>query len=144
MGTEENKSVVRRQFQCLSEGDVEGAAALWASEGLNHGRKVDSAGITRVYESLRALQERHTLHEMIGEGEWVAVRTTCSGIHAASPQIPVNGGIFTNVTPTNRPYRVGHIHLFKIVDGRITEHWANRDDLGAAVQIGLTLRPPSP
>ncbi len=31
--------------------------------------------------------------------------------------------------------------LFRIVDGKIMEHWANRDDLGIAKQIGLGLRP---
>jgi len=141
MGTEENKEVVRRQFECLNAGNIDGATALWAPEGFNHGRKVDHAGISKVYESLRSLQERHTLHEMIAEGDWVAVRTTCSGVHAASPKIPVNSGIFTNVSPTGRAYQVQHIHLFKVINGRLTEHWANRDDLGAATQVGFALKP---
>jgi predicted ester cyclase len=140
MGTEANKQVVRRQFEYLNAGNIERATALWAPGALNHGRKVDSAGVSKVYESLRTLQEQHTLHEMIAEGDWVAVRTTCSGVHAASPQIPVNSGIFSNVEPTGRPYQVQHIHLFKILNGKITEHWANRDDLGAAMQVGFVLR----
>jgi predicted ester cyclase len=144
MSLEQNKEVVRRQFERLDSGDVDGAAALWAAEALNHGRKVDHAGISRVYESLRELREHHTLHEMIAEGDWVAVRTTCSGVHASSPRIPVNSGIFTGVSPTGRSYEVQHIHFFKVVDGRITEHWANRDDLGAARQVGLELKPSSP
>jgi predicted ester cyclase len=141
MGTEENKALVRRQFELLSHGDIEGAAGLWAPELYNHGRKTDRRGIATVYEALGALQERHTLHEIIAEGEWVAVRTTCEGVHARAPKFPVNGGIFTGVEPTGRHYSVGHVHLFRIVDGELTEHWANRDDLGAAQQIGLELRP---
>jgi predicted ester cyclase len=89
------------------------------------------------------LQERHVLHEMIAEGDWVAVRTTCTGVHAAEPQIPVNSGIFTGVAPTGRTYQVEHLHLFKIESGLITEHWATRDDLGAALQVGFTLKAPS-
>jgi predicted ester cyclase len=141
MSIEANKEIVRRQFEYINSGEVEGASALWAVEGLNHGRKVDRAGLSRVYESLRSLQERHVIQEMIGEGDWVSVRTTCSGIHAASPKIPVNGGIFTGVEPAGRGYQVQHIHMFKVTDGLITEHWATRDDLGAALQIGLTLKP---
>jgi ketosteroid isomerase-like protein len=141
MGAEENKQVVRRQFEFLNAGNIEGATALWAAEGFNHGRKVDPAGVKKVYESLRTLHEHHTLHELIAEGDWVAVRTTCSGAHLASPTIPVNSGIFSNVEPTGRAYQVQHIHLFKIVNGKITEHWANRDDLGAATQVGFILRP---
>jgi predicted ester cyclase len=52
----------------------------------------------------------------------------------------VNSGVFSEVEPTERKYTVQHMHLFWIVDGKITEHWANRDDLGAAKQIGLELR----
>ncbi len=85
------------------------------------------------------LDERHTIHEMIAEGEWVAVRTTCRGVHAA--KVPVNSGIFSDVDPTGRPYTVQHMHMFRLVDGKITEHWADRDDLGAARQVGLVLRP---
>jgi len=143
MGTEENKEVVRRQFEYLNAGDIDGASALWAAEAFNHGRKVDPVGISKVYESLRSLHERHTLHEMVAEGDWVAVRTTCSGVHAVTPKIPVNSGIFTNAPATGRAYEVQHLHLFKIVHGQITAHWANRDDLGAATQVGFTLKPPS-
>jgi hypothetical protein len=33
-------------------------------------------------------------------------------------------------------------HWFRLEDGRIIEHWANRDDLGMARQLGWI--PPSP
>jgi len=143
MGAAENKALVRRQFELLSRGDIEGAAALWAPESYNHGRKTDPRGISIVYRALAVLQESHILHEVIAEGEWVAVRTTCAGVHAATPEFPVNGGIFNGIEPTGRSYTVQHIHLFRIVDGKITEHWANRDDLGAAQQIGLELKQPT-
>ncbi|MGD0588800.1 MAG: ester cyclase, partial [Thermoplasmata archaeon] len=120
-----------------------GAASLWALGALNHGRKVDPVGLSKLYESLNQLHERHVLHEMIAEGDWVAIRTTCSGVHAASPRIPVNSGIFNNVNPTGRAYQVQHMHMFKVVEGQITEHWANRDDLGAATQVGFALSPSS-
>jgi predicted ester cyclase len=143
VGTEENKGIVRRQFECLNAGNISGAAALWAPGALNHGRKVDAAGLSKLYESLNQLQERHVLHEMVAEGDWVAVRTTCSGVHASSPRIPVNSGIFKDVSPTGRAYQVQHMHMFKVIDGLITEHWANRDDLGAATQVGFALHPSS-
>jgi len=140
MSTEDNKEIVRRQFELLNAGNIHDAAALWAREAWNHGRRVDNETLEKVYGSLCSLHETHALHELIGEGEWVAVRTSCRGVHAQVPEIPVNGGIFTGLTPTGRSYTAQHIHLFRIVDKRITEHWANRDDLGAARQIGLELR----
>jgi ketosteroid isomerase-like protein len=141
MPSSENKELVRRQFQFLNEGDIDGAASLWSTESLNHGRRTDPAGLAKVYDSLRSLGERHTLHEMVAEGEWVAVRTTCRGVFSAAPKIPVNGGIFSGREPNGRDYEVQHIHMFRVVDGKITEHWASRDDLGTARQIGLELGP---
>ncbi|MGD0257953.1 MAG: ester cyclase [Thermoplasmata archaeon] len=143
MTPDQNKEIVRLQFEYLNAGNIDAATALWAPDGSNHGRRVDLGRVRTLYESLHSLQERHVLHEMIAEGDWVAVRTTCSGNHAVEPRIPVNNGIFTGVKPTGRPYEVQHIHMFKIVQGRIAEHWANRDDLGAATQVGFTLRPSS-
>jgi len=142
MSLEENKQVVRRQFELLSKGDVSGAAGMWAQESFNHGRKVGPADIQKVYESLHTLHEQHDLHEVVAEGEWVAARTTCHGRHTAEPPFPVNGGIFVGIAPTGREYTVQHIHLFRVRDGRLVEHWANRDDLGNAAQIGRKLGMP--
>ncbi len=138
MGLEENKELVRRQFDLVSSGDFSGAAALWSTDASNHGIKVDRNSLESVYASLGLLQERHIIHEMLAEGEWVALRTTCQGVHAA--KVRVNGGIFADAEPTGRSYSVQHMHLFRIVDGKIVEHWANRDDLGAARQVGFELR----
>lgn len=143
MGIEENKAVVRRQFELLNQGDTEGAAASWAAESFNHGRKADPARLAQVYASLHTVLERHDLHEMIAEGDWVAVRTTCHGEFAGRPELPVNDGIFSGIEPSGRTYSVQHIHLFRIAGGKLTEHWANRDDLGAARQIGRELTPSS-
>ena len=138
---EQNKNLVRRHLELLSAGDAKGAAETWAQEGLNHGRKIDRETLTKGLESLITLNERHTIHEMIAEGEWVAVRTTCTGTYTEKPTIPMNSGIFSLIGPTGQTYTFQHIHLFKVSNGKIVEHWANRDDLGAARQIGLELKP---
>ena len=140
MTVEENKEIVRRQFELLERGDAEGFAGLWASVAFNHGRRIDREVMSKICESLRSVQEKHTLHEMVGEGEWVAVRTTCNGTHAAEPVLPVNNGVFVGLSPSGKSYTVQHMHLFRIFDGKIVEHWANRDDLGMAKQIGLGLK----
>ncbi len=137
---ESNKEIVRKQFELLNSGQIGAAVDLWDSESFNHGQKVGPPGIRRVYESLSAVNEHHTLHEMVAEGDWVAVRTTCRGVHSKAPELPVNGGIFAKLQPTGRAYSVQHMHLFRVANGKIKEHWANRDDLGAAKQLGLELR----
>jgi hypothetical protein len=44
--------------------------------------------------------------------------------------------------PTGRPFAMSQSHWFLMGDGRIIEHWANRDDLGMARQLGWI--PPTP
>ena len=43
---------------------------------------------------------------------------------------------------TGRTFATTQSHWFRMADGTVIEHWANRDDLGTATQLGWT--PPSP
>jgi len=92
-------------------------------------------------KGLVELGEKFTIHEIIAEGDWVASRAIVSGRHNSQPSTSVGSGIYSLAEPKGQIYSLQHIHLFRIVDGRIVEHWANRDDLGAARQLGLELRP---
>lgn len=44
--------------------------------------------------------------------------------------------------PTGRTFATTQTYWFRIADEKVIEHWANRDDLSAAMQLGWT--PPSP
>lgn len=44
--------------------------------------------------------------------------------------------------PTGKRFATTQTHWFRMADGKVAEHWANRDDLGMAMQLGWT--PPSP
>jgi predicted ester cyclase len=48
----------------------------------------------------------------------------------------VNGDMLVGVPPTGRR-EVQHIHMLQVCDGKIVEHFANRDDLGMMQQLGL-------
>ena len=36
------------------------------------------------------------------------------------------------------------MHMYRMLDGKIAEHFANRDDVGMMRQLGLLPLPPSP
>jgi predicted ester cyclase len=141
LNLQSNKELVKRQFQLISEGDAKGAAAVWAPNSLNHGRQVAREDLAKIFESLIMLREQFTLHELVAEGDWVACRATVIGQHSAQPNFPIDSGIYNISPPKGERFTFQHLHLFKIVDSLIAEHWANRDDLGAARQIGLELTP---
>ncbi len=142
MSVEENIAVVRRHFDTLDSGDIVASAACYAPDALNHGHPASPEVIRRVLSSLYTLQPRHTIEETIAVGDKVVCRITSHGVHAGTPEFPVLGGILQGVPPTHKEYTGQSIHIFEFRDGKIVEHWANRDDLGTAQQLGFTIPPP--
>ena len=70
--------------------------------------------------------------------------TQYSGTHRGTSGFPVDGGMLVGVQPTGRTFEVQHIHMYRVVNGGIAEHFANRDDVGMMRQLGLFPPPPSP
>jgi predicted ester cyclase len=141
MANEENKEVIRRYWDVLNSRDAKGATTFWAADATNHGMKRTREQVQLLHESLLQVYEHLTIHEMVSEGEWVACRLTAQGRHRAQPTIPFDSGIYLLTKPDGRPFSFQHMHMFRVVDGKIKEHWANRDDVGAAKQLGLELKP---
>lgn len=47
-----------------------------------------------------------------------------------------NAEVAQVVPASGRPYRVTQSHWLRIADGMVIEHWANRDDMAMAMQLG--------
>ena len=71
---------------------------------------------------------RFQVEDAIADHDRVALRVQMSGVHT---------GPLMGMPPTNKPFSVQHIHIFRVADSKIVEHWANRDDLGGMTQLGL-------
>ena len=86
---------------------------------------------------------QYDIHHAIADGNVVAVNATMNGRHAAPWAVYTDDGeVDTVFPPTGRTFAVTQSHWFRIEDGKIIEHWANRDDLGMAKQLGWI--PPTP
>ncbi|MCB0882545.1 MAG: ester cyclase [Thermoleophilia bacterium] len=72
------------------------------------------------------------VHEMIAEGDLVAYRAELSGVHS---------GELLGIPPTGRPFHAQQMHMLRVRDGRASEHWATRDDLGMLLQLGVVSPP---
>ena len=75
------------------------------------------------------------IHEVVAGGDLVAYRATLSGTHR---------GELLGMAPTGRPFTVQHMHMLRMRDGRSSEHWATRDDLGMLQQLGIITAPAPP
>jgi ketosteroid isomerase-like protein len=142
MSVEDNKKLVEDFFDACARRDLDGAAALYADEGINHGMRVKREQIRMVLGDLDTTFGAINLEVrmLIGEGEWVVAQTTMQGQHVGKNIIPIHM-LTPGTEPTGKPFRVQVIHMFRIQDGKITEHWAGRDDLGLHYQIGLIPMP---
>ncbi len=72
--------------------------------------------------------------DVLAGGDLVAYRATVTGTHR---------GELLGMMPTGRTFRVQHMHMLRMREGRACEHWAVRDDLGMLVQLGV-VAPPGP
>jgi predicted ester cyclase len=84
----------------------------------------------------------YEIHHALADGNLVAVNSTMNGRHAAPWAVYTDGEVDTVFPPTNKTFAITQSHWFRIEDGMIVEHWANRDDLGMAKQLGWI--PPTP
>jgi predicted ester cyclase len=91
-------------------------------------------GVKGVIAWLRAAFDGLTyeIEDVISSGDRVVVRNRVSGTHT---------GEFMGFAPTGRSFTVQQTHIFRVEDGRVAEHWANRDDLGMLRQLGLVGAP---
>ena len=134
-----NKEVIRQNLERINRGDAKAAAADFAEDAKNFGRAVGREGIQRTLEDIFATfpDWRMDILEIVAHENVVVVRCTASGTHRGIGKRPVNGGILVGVEPTGKRFEVSHIHWYTLRDGKIVEHYANRDDLGMMRQLGL-------
>ncbi len=69
-------------------------------------------------------------HHLIGDGDIVAQHLTLRGTHRNST-MPLLAG----VPPSGRPVAWTFIHIWRVADGMVVEHWACRDDMGLLDQV---------
>jgi len=80
---------------------------------------------------------------MVAEDDTVVVRCRVSGTHRGVGTRRVNGGFLAGLQPTGKHFQVQHMHWYVVKDGKITDHFASRDDLGMTQQLGLLPSPPA-
>jgi predicted ester cyclase len=85
----------------------------------------------------------YDIHHALTHDDLVAVNSTMNGEHAEPWAVYTEAGeIDTVFPPTHQTFAATQSHWFRMQDGLILEHWANRDDLGMAKQLGWV--PPTP
>jgi predicted ester cyclase len=97
---------------------------------LPHGMPQGLEGMQRVMQWLNGAFSdlRYEIHQVIAEGDTVAMYCTMTGRHT---------GEFMGISPTGREFAFKQAHFVRFEDGRSIEHWAVRDDLTLLRQLGV-------
>jgi predicted ester cyclase len=136
MSIEQNKSIVKR---FIHEGLIGGNLAvideLCSPECVNHSAVPEARhgteGMKRVVAKSRsAMPDQKLQNELVvAENDLVVVH----GVREATWQAEGFRGISTK---KGTRIAVELVHIFRVRDGKIVEHWAVRDDLGLMKQLG--------
>ena len=135
----QNEEIIRRATEAMNRGDLKAYVAYFADDTKNFDRAAGREGIrVRIEDIFTTFPDyRHDIVEMIAKGDSVVVRCKVSGTHRGVGKLPLNGGMLVGIAPTQKHFEVQHIHWYKLRDGKIVAHTANRDDIGMMRQLGL-------
>jgi steroid delta-isomerase-like uncharacterized protein len=134
-GRTKNKELVRSLFEDeLSTHDEQIADELIHPNfvdhtnppGMQHGVDGHRAIVALFRQSFPDM--RWEIHDLVAEGDRVAARVTMRGAHT---------GDFFGIPATNRAVEAGGVHILRIADGKIVEHWGCNDDLSLMRQLGV-------
>jgi predicted ester cyclase len=73
-----------------------------------------------------------TVEDLLADGDKVVARVSIRGTHQ---------GALRAVSPTGKPFTGMAINIFRIVNGKIVEHWGLADRLGTLQQLGVVTVP---
>ncbi len=140
MGTEENKALVRRAFdEMINKKNLAAVEQFIAGDYVGHFSGTPDAirGVDAFKQFIgmynTAIPDSSvSFDSVLAEGDRVAARLTYRGTHK---------GPLMGIPPTGKPINVSSTNVFRIVNGKAAEQWANTDDLGLMTQIGVMKAP---
>ena len=137
---EQNKVTIWQMFKAVEQKGFTAQSEFFADQVINHGIPVNRDMVRAILQDILITfpdVKMAPLHIM-AEGDWVVARCMISGTHKGIGQNPfVHEGLLAGVPPTGKSFKTEHIHIFRMEGGLIVEHWAARNDVGMARQLGL-------
>jgi len=133
MSTETNKTIARRLVDAINTDNEAAFLDVLVPDVIDHyslpGLPPGREGWNMNRKILRtAFPDCHWDEEdLFAEGDRVVVRATLRGTHL---------GDFLGIPPTGNAITVSNIHIVRIADGKIVEHWGHGDDMGMMRQLG--------
>ncbi len=138
MGERSARDVVEELARRQEANDVTVLDDLVAEDMVNHAAGPQGReGLRQILQTIE-----HDLgpisfeqHHLVADGDLVVQHVTVHGTHRASTMPLLEG-----VPVAGRPAAWRFIHIWRVADGMVVEHWASRDDMGLVEQLRSGLR----
>ena len=135
---DDNGALVRSWYETVwNQGHLEAIDSFINDDFANFGRRGTNARtvLREIVSAWRmAFPDLHfEVEEEICSLEQVVVRMMVRGTYRGPFRLLGLAG----VAPTGRAFAVDQIHIHRVRDGRIVEHWAVRNDLEMLQQLGV-------
>jgi predicted ester cyclase len=148
------KAICRHGIKVMANGSLADFEAVYHPDFVNHEaiheplecRSPD--GPTAAYATACWLRHAFAdlqwdIHQVIAEGELVSIYCTMHGRHVNTfVGYDEKASVKDAFPPTGRRFASTQTHWCRVADGKVIEHWANRDDMATALQLGWV--PPTP
>ena len=138
MKLDQNKTIAKRFIQeVFVKADEHAVDELTAPDFVPHSWPGVEPGVESLKQAQRRVaagleDARMTIEDVIAEGDKVAVRLISHGRHV---------GEFMGMPASGKEYDISEIHIFRIADGKVAEHWRDADMLGMLRQLGAMPTP---
>ncbi|MBF2028860.1 MAG: ester cyclase [Oscillatoriales cyanobacterium C42_A2020_001] len=135
---EQNKAIVLQFYKAFDDRKMEQALELLAANFVAHlagvPEPLDGEGFRQFGLSfyLAFSHGQHVFDEVIVSGDRVVTCGTFTATHL---------GEFQGLPPTGKEISLSIMHIDRVENGRIVEHWGQGDALGLMQQLGIVFLP---
>ncbi|HEY5788512.1 MAG TPA: ester cyclase [Microlunatus sp.] len=149
----DDTAVAIASMHAMGSGTLADFGALYTADAINReaiAEPPDTRGVGPAAVFATALWLRAafsdmtwTVHDVAQDHDLVVAHASMSG-RQTGPFVAYrpDAEVAAVFPPRGRTFTVTQTHWFRMRDGRVAEHWANRDDLGMGQQLGWN--PPTP
>jgi steroid delta-isomerase-like uncharacterized protein len=129
MSLEQNKAIVLQFYKAYARGNLAQAKELLAPDIIVHSLGSVIHGRDRFCEYMQTFRATfpdsyHTFEDVIAEDDKVVTRGTLTGTHRQE---------FLGIPPTGKQVTIAVVHIDRLSDGKIVDHWL-LDDLMSMMQ----------
>lgn len=140
MLTEQNKTIVLQFYKAFDDRNMEQALELLAPNFVAH-----LAGVPQPLDGEEFKQFGMSFYSAFSQGQHIFDEVLVAGdrVVTCGTFIATHLGEFQGLPPTGKQISLSIMHIDRVEDGKIVEHWGQGDALGLMQQLGIVFLPGS-